>query len=139
MQDAVLGFAFDPSSGKVALIKKIKPAWQCGRINGVGGKVEPSETPAQAIVREFREETSLQIDGDKWEHVFTFFENGWGVWVYRARVDLSHIRSPEEEKVELYDPTDLPVSVMSNLRWIVPLLAFEEVQHPFAIWTGRPK
>jgi len=33
----VLGFCFGPSLTTVVLIKKNRPAWQAGRLNGVGG------------------------------------------------------------------------------------------------------
>ena len=54
----VLGFAFT-TDGRVALIQKKRPAWQAGRLNGIGGKVEGTEHSAAAMVREFREETGV--------------------------------------------------------------------------------
>lgn len=41
----VLGFMFDRVGAGVALLRKTKPEWQAGRLNGVGGKVEKSEVP----------------------------------------------------------------------------------------------
>jgi hypothetical protein len=35
----VVGFAFD-TDGRVALIRKNRPEWQAGRLNGIGGHVE---------------------------------------------------------------------------------------------------
>jgi 8-oxo-dGTP diphosphatase len=40
----VLGFLFDPSQKDVVLIKKLKPEWQKGKLNGVGGKIEEGES-----------------------------------------------------------------------------------------------
>jgi 8-oxo-dGTP pyrophosphatase MutT (NUDIX family) len=31
---------------EVLLIEKQKPAWQRGKLNGVGGKIEPGENPS---------------------------------------------------------------------------------------------
>lgn len=44
------------------LVLKNKPAWQKGRLNLVGGKVEPGETPQQAAKRELAEETGFSSD-----------------------------------------------------------------------------
>ena len=50
-------FAFAGAS--VLLIRKARPDWQAGKLNGIGGKVEGAETITEATVREFREETGL--------------------------------------------------------------------------------
>jgi len=44
----------------VLLILKDRPDWQKGRLNLPGGKVEEGETPAQAAVRELKEETGYE-------------------------------------------------------------------------------
>lgn len=53
----VLGFLFSEDGSRVLLVWKNRPAWQNGKLNGVGGKIEPGETPLQAMKREFLEET----------------------------------------------------------------------------------
>lgn len=58
----VCGFLFSPCHRDVVLIRKARgPMNMAGRLNGVGGKVEEAETPALAMIREFREETGLNI------------------------------------------------------------------------------
>lgn len=37
MKHYVLGFAFGPNYKKVALLHKLRPEWQKGLLNGVGG------------------------------------------------------------------------------------------------------
>lgn len=62
----VLGFVFNHDASKVLLIQKNRPAWQAGKFNGLGGKIEGQESPLLAMVREFREETgfvSVSYDG----------------------------------------------------------------------------
>lgn len=45
--------------GQVLVIEKNRPEFQKGRLNLIGGKVEPGETANQAAVRELLEETGL--------------------------------------------------------------------------------
>lgn len=55
----VVGLAFNATGDYVALIKKNKPAWQAGCLNGIGGKIEGRETPMDAMIREFQEEAGV--------------------------------------------------------------------------------
>lgn len=58
MKRYVVGFLFSADGNRVVLVLKSKPAWQRGRLNGVGGKVEPSDASMRdAMIREWREET----------------------------------------------------------------------------------
>ena len=57
----VVGYCFDPYFEHVVLIEKARPEWQAGKLNGVGGKIEPKETPRRAMVREFQEEAGVYI------------------------------------------------------------------------------
>lgn len=65
-QSYVVGFLFDHILTKVVLILKTKPRWQAGKWNGVGGKIEPGETPIEAMRREFLEETGMAVF--TWKH-----------------------------------------------------------------------
>lgn len=56
MTEYVLGFCFDTRLVMVLLIRKTRPEWVAGRLNGVGGKVRDGEAPVQAMGREFSEE-----------------------------------------------------------------------------------
>lgn len=62
----VVGFAFDQLLRTVLLIKKNRPAWQAGKCNGVGGKIEPGEGIRGAMVREFQEECGLVTQVTDW-------------------------------------------------------------------------
>jgi len=55
MQIFVLGFLFSPSLDEVVLLKKNRPPWQKGYLNGVGGHVEQNESPLEAMNREAKE------------------------------------------------------------------------------------
>ena len=66
-QQYVLGFALSGDGNAVLLIKKTKPSWQAGKLNGVGGKVEESDWSIEsAMAREFEEETGIQTDPGRW-------------------------------------------------------------------------
>ena len=82
MKSYVLGFAFSPDHSKVVLIAKNRPAWQAGRRGGVGGHVEPGETPAAAMVREFREEAHCE-DALDWEPFGRLSGDQWGRLTYK--------------------------------------------------------
>src|ERR1035437_6897488 len=49
------------NKGIVWLIRKARPEWQKGMLNGIGGHVEENENTMTAMTREFNEETGLTI------------------------------------------------------------------------------
>ena len=55
----VVGFLFEASLERVLLRLKARPAWQRGKLNGIGGKVEAGETPFYAMRREALEEAGV--------------------------------------------------------------------------------
>jgi 8-oxo-dGTP diphosphatase len=134
----VLGFAFDSGSDpNVGLIRKKRPTWQAGFLNGVGGHVEDGETPHEAMVREFQEETGLFVP--TWAGVATMKNDEWEVVVFKAfGVPLQNMVSLTDEKVAVYPADCLPYDVLFNLRWLIPLaldpqpLPFFEVPYPDA-------
>lgn len=53
-------FAFSHTGEHVLLIRKARPEWQKGYLNGIGGKFEPGDRSViDCTIREFREETGL--------------------------------------------------------------------------------
>ncbi len=57
---AVGAIVWRATDGAVLLVRRANPPL-AGRWTLPGGKVEPGETPAEAIVREVREETGLDV------------------------------------------------------------------------------
>lgn len=121
----VVGFALD-AYGRVALIRKNRPEWQAGRLNGVGGHIEPGETPAEAMVREFEEETGRRIGG--WELFVDMEFPGARIYFYRTRIGTSimdSLRTTTDETVVKIDARSLhPAAAIPNLLWLVPLAAY---------------
>lgn len=64
----VVGFIFNKEMSKVLLIEREKPAWQAGKLNGIGGHLEKGETIHQCMVRECKEETGLETTVTDWIH-----------------------------------------------------------------------
>lgn len=123
MTTYVCGFLFNPERTHVALIRKTKPEWQAGKLNGIGGKVEHGETLWRAVQREFQEETGAVVD--TWDYPFAElaprWDNGTKIFFFRA-FGNPLLRSPTEEAVDWYPLADLPaLDVIPNLRWLIPL------------------
>jgi 8-oxo-dGTP diphosphatase len=134
-----LGFAFDiPDPGRVggvhinpqvALIQKIKPKWQAGHLNGIGGLIEDfdhghgaSRAGLDAMVREFREETGFETQAENWQYFHTMGSEEWQVECYKAfGVPIHELKSTTDEEVTLVHALALPDTVLWNLRWLIPL------------------
>lgn len=102
-------------SDRVVVIKKERPAWQAGRWNFPGGKIEQGESPAQAAAREFQEETGLSFAPNELVPV-AFLKRPSQFDLYVFKVESPHI-------ADAVSMTDEQVSV-------VPSRAIIEGQHP---------
>ncbi len=131
----VVGLLFSVNSvgepTKVALIRKTKPDWQSGKLNGLGGKIEKDEKPLDAMRREFQEESGVfvsswhgfmelkGIDTDGKQFVVYFFNTFIS---YNAGLNL---QTTTEEEVGWYELCELhnhhDTITVSNLKWIIPL------------------
>lgn len=126
-QHYVVGFAFFENN--VLLINKLKPEWQKGLLNGVGGKVEKNEWPPVAMVREFGEETGVTIPQEDWRLIATLSGNDFLVNFYACHeiVELFFVQQTEAEKPEWFDINNLPSNIIPNLKWLIPLAQDKEV------------
>lgn len=117
----VVGFMFNKNKTDVLLIQKNRPAWQFGKLNGIGGKVEKNEGLIDAMIREFQEETSIDCEG--WISVITMHGVDWEAQVYACSTDdVFHYSQLEDEKLCLIPITDLDkYEHINNLRWLIPM------------------
>lgn len=135
----VVGLMFDPTASFVVLVRKARPAWQAGRLNGVGGKVEPGENPFGAMVREFEEETGLRHEAwgplavlqggalpDRDAYQVDFFQ-------CRCR-GFRAVRTVEDEPIEVHAVAALPRGeLVYNLHWLIPLALDPCVRFPVTV------
>lgn len=116
----VLGFAFNRPNGpeaQVALINKRRPAWQANRYNGIGGKVEPTDTSVQhSMAREFQEETGVITEPSAWRHFARHVRSGKPAEGYT--LDVLAITLDDEQFDQLRSTTDESV-----VRWPMSQLA----------------
>ena len=114
----VVGFLFR-NECEAALVMKTRPAWQAGKLNGVGGKVEEGETPLVAMRREFLEEAGVAIAD--WREYARLSVAAGEIYFFVAHGDHT-IASMTDEEVGWYHIAALrELPVIENLRWLVPL------------------
>lgn len=102
MKRYVLGFAFDAQRQNVVLIQKngnSVPEHR-GRLNGVGGKIDPDESPLTAMAREFMEETGIDLPLHMWVREGVFYADDWEVLVFSTVTDEARkAKTVEDEKI----------------------------------------
>ena len=120
--DYVAGLMFSPDKRQLALVLKGKPAWQCGLFNAIGGKIEPGEDSATAMSREFLEETGVYTTPEEWEYL-TMLDGDFGQVTFFRMFDdrVTEVQTMEEEVIQLVNPYELPMNIIGNIRWLVPL------------------
>lgn len=70
-----LGFMFQ--GDYVTVVRKARPTWQAGLLNGLGGKVKNGENSLEAMCREFHEECAYITHPTEWKH-FATMHRRWG-------------------------------------------------------------
>jgi 8-oxo-dGTP diphosphatase len=122
-----VGFLFDGPGNFVALIKKNRPKWQAGLLNGVGGHVEDGEDEHDAMAREFLEEAGVDIPAERWR-LFCVLngktpETGEPIVVhcFTARRE-ANLKSLTDEPVAWYSTAVAhDGSCIPNLAWLIPM------------------
>ena len=130
MKTYTLGFIFNRGLDEVLLIKKRRPVWQRGRLNGIGGKIEPGEESVQCMVREASEECGLESVSENWTHVGSMEGALWSVDVYALvyRGARNSLRTTTDEEVTWYSVAALPEDALSNVPWLIHL-AIDKLRH----------
>ncbi len=122
----VVGFLFDEGDSNVALIRKKRPEWQLGSLNGLGGHIEVGESPHAAMRREFREESGLDVEF--WREFCVLEGDGgmsgepWKVHFFEARGHVHRLTSMTDEQIQIVAIAELHnEQLIKNLLWLIPL------------------
>jgi 8-oxo-dGTP diphosphatase len=113
---------------RVALIRKERPNWQKGLLNGIGGHIEGNEAPIDAMGREFFEETGIKVSIYDWKRFCVMEGSGFQVFCFKACWKGSGVE-PVMEKITDEIPcwydldylhTQKPLMI-PNLQWLIPM------------------
>lgn len=127
MKKYVVGFMFDKSMDEIALIRKNKPEWQAGLLNGLGGKIEANESALFAMRREFFEESGMATEVDRWKNFCSMSGKNndserFEIEFFYARGMLLELESKESEKIEIHRTYRIcggAEKTIGNLPWLV--------------------
>lgn len=126
MIEYVVGFLFSTEGLGVAMVRKNKPEWQRGLLNGIGGKIEEGETPLAAMHREFKEEAG--VEGVDWQERLVLTSEVFSLHVFSA---FDHEKYLEVQTMEAEEIVRMQVNnlnthqdfrTIDNLQWLIPLL-----------------
>ena len=140
MTNYVVGFLFDDVMSKVTLIKKNRPEWQAGLLNGVGGKIEPTDIDSHhAMAREFKEETGVDILPLEWRR-FAILLNSpqWTLNVFCAEdtIAQSQVKTVTDEEIVTLSVKEIleipylryvqpPLATIPNIPWLISMAIME--------------
>lgn len=141
-----VAFLFSDELRFVALIRKVKPEWQKGKLNGIGGKVEEGESFREANAREFQEETGVVTGPNDWSRFARIETVNTEIEFFTMKSDrlidcVETQPAPvgqECEDIEVEDVADVCGAILEgneksveNLPWLIAL-AVDHLQ------DGRP-
>lgn len=115
----VVGLAFNSMADHVLLIKKLRPEWQKGLLNGIGGKIEKGEAPLEAMHRESAEEAGLILD---WIHKGRMFGTEFDCHIFYAYSDdIFKYKQLEMEVLGVFGTENHEFLLMvDNLHFLIP-------------------
>jgi 8-oxo-dGTP pyrophosphatase MutT (NUDIX family) len=109
----------------ILLIRKKRPDWQAGYLNGVGGKIEFGESVREAMSREFYEETGISIEKHNWVYVCELVNSNYDsskVTFFTAKLDRIDYQNKTDEQLELVNYEVMSqYNLMPNLKALIEL------------------
>jgi len=133
----VVGFVFTTDFTRMLLMRKARPAWQAGLLNGIGGKVESGETDVAAMRRECHEEAGIWIAN--WSaRVVVEHDDGPVVVYFRSVIAVpARRRQTPEGTLESHPAMPVPGDAVPDLHWVVPL-CLDDVVGPIQVRATGP-
>jgi len=115
--------------GQTLMIHRIKKPndMHLGKWNGLGGKLEPGETPEECAIREIHEESGLRVQNLEYRGLLTFpgfaNEEDWYAFVFTTnQFEGELIDSPEGYLAWIDDPELLALNLWEGDRIFLPWL-----------------
>lgn len=115
--------------GRTLMIHRVKKENDIheGKWNGLGGKMQPGETPEECVIREVFEESGLSIYQPELRGILTFpnfaRNEDWYAFVFVARqFEGKLIDSPEGNLKWIADEDLLNLNLWEGDRFFLPLL-----------------
>lgn len=133
----VVGFLRD-TSDRVLLVRKRRPMWQAGRLNGIGGKIEFAELPLAAMIREWIEEVGYALDD--WRPFCVLTGGEYEVHFFCAFLPMRHEAALERHANDVGEAFEVVAldgirqrgDMIPNLKWLLPLAFDDHPSLPFA-------
>lgn len=86
---------------ELLLINKEANVWM-GRWNGIGGKIQPDETPEECIIREVEEETGIYVEQVVYKGIVTWPEGGMHLFLVQLPLDFDY-KTPVKNREGILD------------------------------------
>lgn len=126
--------------GRVLLQLRRDDLFGGGLWNGPGGHVEEDESPAQAAVREVREETGLTIHDLRDHGALTFYfgdeaEPTYIVHIFSSERFTGQVQANDEGQLEWFSEERIPFDQMfpDDRHWVPHLLAGRRFEGTFRL------
>lgn len=127
---------------KILLCQKKRGFWEW-LWNGPGGKQEPNESIAQAMVREIHEETGLEVQlwdlKEAWILHFYFQKDekfNQNIYLFEIEKFSNTPQETEEMRPEWFNISDIPYDKMweDDALWLPRVLNGEYVEYDIIFW-----
>ena len=129
-QQLVVGFLFSSDQKRIVVIHKNRPEHLAGRVIVPGGKVEPGESPLQALIREWKEETDVQIN--RWTEFLLHQTPELDIFgfMHFSTARVNRCKTITDELIEVVEVAKLPSNMLPNARWMIHMaLSFSAGEH----------